>query len=244
MPLLSLPNIIESTEESLKHEKSSTDEEELSQWKTTRNAVIHTVDISQKHSDHAQKIVRGFRNGVYRRDIDFYVGDLPYFFANHKSYQKQFLTHVILDMPSAERQLGLVAEHLQTDGKLLVFNPSITQIVECIEHITQHGIPFHLERVIELAGSFSGGREWDVRIAKIKRPKAELSPKTSTTPANSTSFWSQLSAYLSSFWNIGNKQPLPAPQERNWAVVCRPKAGERIPVGGFVGIWRRKHDDE
>jgi tRNA (adenine57-N1/adenine58-N1)-methyltransferase catalytic subunit len=217
---------------------------ELAKWKATRNSVIHTVDISAKHSEHARNVIQNFRNGVYYNDIDFHVGDLPNFFASYQSDHKQFLTHVVLDMPSADERLKLVSQHLKADGKLLVFNPSITQITDCVRRVSQEVIPLQLERVVELAGSFSGGREWDVRIAKIKNPKKEelITVEGSTSPTKPLSLLSRLFSLFSP--SRSEKLNEARPVERNWAIVCRPKAGDRIPVGGFVGIWRRKLDAE
>lgn len=217
---------------------------ELTQWKATRGAVIHTLDISAKHSEHARNIIKNFRNGIYFGDIDFHIGDLPNFFDSYHSDRKQFLSHVILDMPSAEERLALASRHLKVDGKLLVFNPSVTQITECVRRVSQEAIPLQLERVIELAGSFSGGREWDVRIAKIKSPKKEgLNTTEDSTPSTkSASILSRFSSIFSQIW-LG-KSNIAHTVEKNWAVVCRPKAGDRIPVGGFIGLWRRKLDNE
>ena len=41
-----------------------------------RQAVIHTLDISWRHSKHAEQIVKGFRQGLYSHDIIFHVGDV------------------------------------------------------------------------------------------------------------------------------------------------------------------------
>jgi tRNA (adenine57-N1/adenine58-N1)-methyltransferase len=216
----------------------------LSDWKANRKAIIHTVDISAKHSEHAQKIVQNFRNGIYIGNVDFHVGDLPEFFANYESNCNQFLTHVILDMPSSDEKLGIVAEHLQVDGKLLVFNPSVSQIMDCVERITQERIPLRLERVLELAGSFSGGREWDIRITKIRKSRQSWkASEGSTSEATPKSILSQLWFWVSGLFP-GQKSITPILPERQFAIVCRPKAGERIPVGGFVGVWRRLRDDE
>ena len=48
---------------------------EGSEWKTRRGAVIHTLDISEKHSLHARSVIRGFRRGMYSPSVEFYVGD-------------------------------------------------------------------------------------------------------------------------------------------------------------------------
>jgi hypothetical protein len=45
------------------------------EWKKRRSAVIHSLDISEKHSLHACTVVHGFRRGMYSRSFEFYVGD-------------------------------------------------------------------------------------------------------------------------------------------------------------------------
>lgn len=41
-----------------------------------RQAVVHTLDVSWKHSSHAEQIVKGFRQGLYTNNIVFHVGDV------------------------------------------------------------------------------------------------------------------------------------------------------------------------
>jgi hypothetical protein len=31
------------------------------------------------------------------------------------------------------------------------------------------------------------------------------------------------------------------PDEGKWAMVCRPKVGERVVGGGFLGVFKKKH---
>ena len=45
-------------------------------WRAGRSAIVHTVDISPQYSAHAEKIVRGFRRGIYAGNVDFYVGHI------------------------------------------------------------------------------------------------------------------------------------------------------------------------
>jgi tRNA (adenine57-N1/adenine58-N1)-methyltransferase catalytic subunit len=174
--------------------------------------------------------VNRFRRGIYSDDIDFHVGNLSEFFATQDTYGTQFLTHAILDMPSTDDQLMLVSKHLKPGGVLLVFNPSVTQITDCVKRISQEDIPLSLERVLELAGSFSGGREWDVRLAKIRNSQQE--------PSKNRKKQSLLSRLLS-ILRLSIQPNIDHKPNQDWAVVCRPKAGDRIPVGGFVGIWRK-----
>ena len=35
--------------------------------------------------------------------------------------------------------------------------------------------------------------------------------------------------------------PSQTPDEGKWAMVCRPKVGERVVGGGFLGVFKKKH---
>jgi tRNA (adenine57-N1/adenine58-N1)-methyltransferase len=76
-------------------------------WKSQRGAVIHTLDISATHSAHARKVVGGFRRGMYKRDVEFYVGD-----------------------PSVWMQEQLVSRGLKTDGTETVEATEAVQFTE------------------------------------------------------------------------------------------------------------------
>jgi tRNA (adenine57-N1/adenine58-N1)-methyltransferase len=205
-------------------------------WKSNRRAIVHTLDISSKHSKHAKKIVEGFRGGMYAGNVDFHVGDVSDWIAQQKSKRKtneSFLTHVFLDLPNADSHLMNVAPVLHVNGLLAVFNPSITQIVDCVNAIREQRMPYVLDQVIELgAGTV---RQWDVRAV---RPRASLKKAESRTPSESS-----------------DEQPIDvtegqaarddelakdlAQSEEKWAMVCRPKAGQQVVGGGFLGLWRR-----
>lgn len=146
-------------------------------WRAKRRAVVHTIDNVQKHSQHAQKVVSGFRNGMYYRNIDFHVGDVSEWIAQQKESRKTdqtFLSHVILDLPAANSHLANIIPALHVNGILAVFNPSITQIVDCVKTVREHKMPYLLEQVIELgAGTI---REWDVQV-KQKRESQAAKPQ-------------------------------------------------------------------
>jgi len=208
----------------------------LTEWKTTRSAVIHTIDIAARHSDHARLVVRNFRRGLYYGNVDFHVGDLPGFFNQHAEKNHgngNFLSHVLLDMPSAEERIPVVAPHMQPDGKLLIFNPSVTQIAECVRIIEEQNLPFEMERVVELPLGVAGGREWDVRVAKIRKP----APKLEEPRPNQG-----LLSWLQSLFSSPSQGIIRSVQQM--AFICRPKIGQYVAVGGFVGVWRRKQDKE
>jgi tRNA (adenine57-N1/adenine58-N1)-methyltransferase len=203
----------------------------LESWKPNRRAIIQTLDISRKHSDFAKKIVEGFRHGIYAGNVDFHVGDVSEWIASQRALRKTeepFLTHVFLDLPNANSHLANVAPALHTNGSLAVFNPSITQIAECVETIREQKMPYLLDQVIELgAGTI---REWDVRAVRPRATQRNVEPlsEDETTKPQIQ----QLARDTESAEGL-------AKQGEKWAMVCRPKAGQQVVGGGFLGLWRR-----
>jgi tRNA (adenine57-N1/adenine58-N1)-methyltransferase len=198
-------------------------------WRENRRAILHTLDISSKHSKHAKKIVEGFRDGIYAGNVDFHVGDVSDWIANQKAARKAeepFLSHVFLDLPNANHHLTNVAPALRVNGLLGVFNPSITQIAECVEAIREQKMPYLLEQVVELGASTI--REWDVRAVK---------PRASTRTQLQSG-----EAVDATEGQVARDDELAkdlAQTEEKWAMICRPKAGQQVVGGGFLGLWRR-----
>ena len=211
----------------------------LESWKQGRRAIVHTLDISSKHSKHAKKIVEGFKGGMYAGNVDFYVGDVSPWIEQQKASRKTdepFLSHVFLDMPSADLQLANVAPVLHVNGILAVFNPSITQIVDCVETIRKHKMPYLLDQVIELgAGTI---REWDVRAVK---PRATTKDAEEQAPTASESATAEVAVDAVKGEEARDEELAEdlARHEGKWATVCRPKAGQQVVGGGFLGLWRR-----
>jgi tRNA (adenine57-N1/adenine58-N1)-methyltransferase len=198
-------------------------------WKGNRRAILHTLDISSKHSKHAKKIVEGFRDGIYAGNVDYHVGDVSDWIANQKAARKTeepFLSHVFLDLPNANHHLTNVAPALHVNGLLGVFNPSITQIAECVEAIREQKMPYLLEQVVELGASTI--REWDVRAV---RPRASTKAPPSTGEAIDT-----IEGQAARDDELAKDL---AQTEEKWAMICRPKAGQQVVGGGFLGLWRR-----
>ncbi|OXV05571.1 hypothetical protein Egran_06661 [Elaphomyces granulatus] len=227
-------------------------------WRATRGAVIHTVDVSAKFSAHAEKIVRGFRRGIYAGNVDFHVGHVEDWIAEQMrrrqttggllSLQKPkkaepFLSYAILDMPSAHLRIPHVTPILRRDGLLAVFMPSVTQIGDCVQLIRQQRLPFILERAVELGMGLSSGRLWDVRFA-LKKSRADPSSWVEKTATESSNYQEDHADDLCQ--HIGADDTLltseDLPKEDNSVLVCRPKVGQRIVGGGFIGIWRRIED--
>ncbi|KAI4841389.1 adenine-N(1)--methyltransferase-like protein [Aureobasidium sp. EXF-8845] len=215
----------------------------LATWKVSRKAVIHTIDISPKYSKHAAKIVAGYRHGRYADNVDFHVGDASEWIKSEhvrRASEDPFLTHAFLDLPATHDHLSAVASALQNDGTLIVFNPSITQILDCIAKIKRENIPLFLDQTLELGNNGgSGGKPWDLRAVK---PRA--SSKVQSTEASSDT--AQSSGSEASEESI-TRDPAQAlkeakPEDPDWTFVCRPKVGERVIGGGFLGVFRKMND--
>jgi len=201
-------------------------------WKDNRRAIVHTLDISSKHSKHAKKIVEGFRNGMYASNVDFHVGDVSDWIAEQKAArqtEEPFLTHVLLDLPNAEQHLTNVAPALHANGILTVFNPSITQIADCVEAIREQKMPYLLDQVVELGAGMI--REWDVRAVRprVTLRKAELHDNPEVSEGHATEAVECQAARDNEL----------AQTKEQWAMICRPKPGQQVVGGGFLGIWRR-----
>jgi tRNA (adenine57-N1/adenine58-N1)-methyltransferase len=205
-------------------------------WKDNRRAIVHTLDVSSKHSKHAKKIVQGFRGGMYSGNVDFHVGDVSEWIAAQKAKRKTeepFLTHVFLDLPNADSHLTNVAPVLHVNGLLAVFNPSITQIADCVEAIREQKMPYLLDQVIELgAGTI---REWDVRAV---RPRATLR-KAVVQDSPDSSSGEAIDPIEGQEARDDELAKDLAQTEEKWAMICRPKAGQQVVGGGFLGLWRR-----
>ena len=215
-----------------------------------RQAVIHTVDVSRTHSKHAEKTVKGFRQGIYANDIVFHVGDVSQW-IDEQVYnrglgpdQKAFLSHIVLDMPSSVQHVEKAASVLRTHGSFLAFNPSITQIISLVKTVKQLNLPLVLDSVLEL-GSQSGGREWDVRavIPRAQRVMAQDSGMEDDASRNAEKTSDDVSvADLAEQHPSDEDNPPIHDQVQEIEMVCRPRVGHRVAGGGFLGVWRKmKH---
>ena len=63
-------------------------------------------------------------------------------------------------MPSSSLHVEKAASVLGTNGNLLAFNPSITQIISIVKRVKQLDLPLVLSSVLELGPNISGGKEW------------------------------------------------------------------------------------
>ena len=150
-----------------------------------RQAVIHTLDVSSKHSKHAEQIVKGFRQGLYADNVAFHVGDVSQWIDEQVCRrglgpdEKAFLSHIVLDMPSSSHHVEKAASVLHTDGNLLAFNPSVTQIISIVKIVKQLHLPLVLKSVLELGLNVSGGKDW-VSTLTFSTPEICLATHSST----------------------------------------------------------------
>ena len=232
--------------------------EAIANWKRTRRALIHTLDVSEKYSLHARNVVQGFRHGLYYHNVDFHVADVSAWVRSELASRSKtpFLSHAILDLPNAQSKLADVTKALRVDGTLVVFNPSITQIMQCASRIREEGTPLEMERVVELpTNGEAGGREWDVRPvrprASIKAAETSNDLVTSAEGAEEEvdgDLTQSNGAIVDSSdvadENAGKEESITASkrEDEGWQMVCRPKVGDRIVGGGFVGVWKKQRD--
>lgn len=223
-----------------------------------RQAVIHSLDISPSHLHHAKKLVEGFRHGQYADDVEFYVGEVSAWIDqqliqrglhSHGIKDKAFLSHVILDLPGSQSHLEKAASVLHVNGTLIVFNPSITQIIACVKEIKLNMLPLELDRVLEVDQGMVGGREWDVRAMKpraLARAEAEkkvnLEEEFAPTGASNQAM-TEDGEDLGIGANQNDTIKELAKEEIEWYMVCRPKFTERWSGGGFVGVWKKMRRD-
>ncbi|KAF4918623.1 tRNA (adenine(58)-N(1))-methyltransferase TrmI [Colletotrichum viniferum] len=182
----------------------------------SRHAILHTLDINPTSSRMAHKLVRYFRRGLYLSDVDFHVSTIRSYLSSRLAEKggEPFLAHVILDLPASQEHADVAVQALQPGGKMVVFYPSITQILEFEMWAKDTGQPLVLDRVVELHTSTSnsdsgfkdalGGRNWEVKAVGIR--KFERAGET-------------------------------GPASRGY--VCRPKVGTLVVGGGFLAVFSR-----
>ncbi|PQE03064.1 calcineurin-like phosphoesterase protein [Rutstroemia sp. NJR-2017a BVV2] len=238
-------------------------EKVYNQWRANRRAVIHTLDSSRQHSEHARMTVKNFRNGIYYPHVDFHVGNINEYLSRRLSEVGDvFLDHGILDLPDTQDEMEIVGNCMKPSGILITFCPSVTQIIRCLRTVKDKNLRFALESVVELGSGLSGGREWDIRLIKpraLLKAAAEArrlsvveegavtdtdSGIEAETPESGhrTEATNEVSE-ISETDNTDSGSPTLNPENTvdssGWEMVCKPMVGTRITVGGFVGVWRK-----
>lgn len=212
-------------------------------WRAQRNAIVHTVEISPLYSQHAENIVRGFRRGIYVGNVDFYVSSVEKWIKEQVTRRSTnerspgpFLSHVVLDMPSAHLRIPHVAPIMRDDAVLAVFMPSITQLGDCVDLILKQKLPLFQEKVVELGPGISSGRLWELRMATKRSSNDTLSQEAIAEEMSDESSESVADTEVEAFTSLLKREKINGDE----VLVCRPQVGARIAGGGFVGIWRKK----
>jgi hypothetical protein len=220
------------------------------EWRNSRRAVVHSVEISPTYSRHAEKtVVAGFRRGLYLPHIDFHVADIRDWIDEQlgKRRNEPFLGYAVLDVPDCHRYLDKVASALKEDALIIIFAPSISQIGDCVRKIRVNALPLRLEKALELGEGISTGRLWDIRLAvKRSRDLVERSVDASEDRGGmmrDPEKDGRLSAETLHERDQGDHDLQPSLSkevtENETVMVCRPKVGVRLVGGGFIGLWRR-----
>lgn len=244
--------------------------QEWDTWKANRGAVIHTVENVQANRHHAERIVREFRQGLYWPHIDWYHDDVASWVSKAmvERNDEAFLSYVCLDMPNAHEKLRDVHPAMKEGAKVVIFVPSVTQIVDCVRMIQQETLPFSLDQVVELGHGLSSGRKWDVRTVKPRKAKPGPPPtQPSATPgeqpqdeieAEAVPASEDLSETTDEDINVeagedvtststststSSSLPLETfsqlPPFQESVVICRPQIGERTLGGVFIAVFRK-----
>ncbi len=227
------PDILEATRKAYK------------EWRTSRGAVIHTLDCSAQHSSHAKTVVQNFRRGMYYPHIDFHVGSVDDYLSSRLAETGgwPFLDHAILDLPGTQLYLDIVAKSLKASGTLITFCPSVTQINAGVMYARQAALPMFLEKTVEVGGSVGvGGREWDIRPVKPRALlKAQVLDRNRTDDVEAAEGLMERASGDVGSHQAGSSSIKNASSsgDNGWEMVCRPKVGLKITGGGFVGVWRK-----
>lgn len=221
-----------------------------------RHAIIHTLDISLRKLKQAQKLIRDFRRGQYANDVEFHASEVSAWIDqqmilrgknNPQITDRTFLSHIILDLPDTHHHLEKAALVLHVDGRLLMFCPSITQIITCVKEIKNKQLPLQLDQILEVGDGIAGGREWDVRPVQTRAHLREHQNMESVNPVEPDALTTdRIQGILAvhdkdSVTKARDEEAVAAivKEEIGWTMVCRPKVMAIGTGGGFVGLWRK-----
>lgn len=140
-----------------------------------RGAVLHSLDCNRNHQRAAMNNVRLYKRGRFEKDVEFDHCELPqHWLELPQNATKQFQA-AFLDLPDPHLYLAAIAAKMNLDSTLVVFVPSVTQLVRCKHELISGGIDLSLVRTVELPPGYGGGvREWDLATTRV-RATGELS---------------------------------------------------------------------
>ena len=215
-------------------------EEDQVDWKAyskDRRAIVHSVEISETYSRHAEKLISQFRRSIYAPHVDFHVADVGSWISTQltqRGHGAPFLSHVFLDMPAVNVQLDNVATAMKDDAMVIVFAPSVTQIADCVRTIEKNKTPLQLVKVLELGEGISNGRTWDVRLVKKRANKVAKTHGAEPLSQEEVEIKAEDSREAE---DLDTKQD--TSQEDDLVMICRPKVGRMTIGGGFIALWRK-----
>jgi tRNA methyltransferase complex GCD14 subunit len=215
----------------------SAPEQDWTVWRKTRRAILHSVEINEKTSTHAQKLIKGFRQGLYYPHIDFHASDVASWVSSQS--RTGFLSYVLLDMPGVHRVVEDVVPAMKDDAMLMVFVPSITQIGDCVRAITEKKLPLDMVQVVEMGEGLSNGRYWDVRL--VQKRAQERRSKVIKVDANKVD--PEKAETLAEEFvqdRVVDDDGTEAGIDEAPVMVCRPRVGRLTKGACYVGLWRRR----
>ena len=249
-------------EEALAPSSPTIADDTLTNWgesRRDRHAIIHSLDISSRNLRQAKKLIRGFQRGQYANDVQFHASDVSAWIdqqivlrgkINSQITDKAFLSHIILDLPSTHQHLEKAASVLHINGRLLVFCPSITQIISCIKEIKNKQLPLEPDQFLEVGDGIAGGREWDIRAVQ---PRAHLREEQGRKRVDAVESDTSMNDRRQGVLTVDEKDSVneakdekavtaAVEKEEGWKMVCRPKIRAVGTGGGFVGLWRKTRE--
>jgi tRNA A58 N-methylase Trm61 len=151
-----------------------------------QGAILHSIDNNETHSNRGFKNLKNFKRGIYNNDVKFHLAESPTdWLLNHSSPFKalekfeedaseldreEFLSGAFLDMADLVPNLKQISINLKQDSPLIIFSPSVTQIVDVLKEVKSNkDIKMTHIRTVQLVPGIGGGlQDWDVRFVKIK----------------------------------------------------------------------------
>ncbi|ODV97286.1 hypothetical protein PACTADRAFT_32759 [Pachysolen tannophilus NRRL Y-2460] len=153
-----------------------------------RGAILHSIDNNLKHLQTGMKNLQKFENGIYFQNVEFHNSESPTEWllndlkslkfkkmvdpniADEHESSKCFLNAIFLDMPNPHEHFTILSQHLRINAPLIIFCPSVTQILECIKTLNNdRSIKLSFNKCIEILPGVGGGlREWDTRFVQIR----------------------------------------------------------------------------
>ncbi|CCH45837.1 hypothetical protein BN7_5423 [Wickerhamomyces ciferrii] len=150
-----------------------------------RGGILHTIDHNKLHSERGQLTIRNFRRGIYEDNVEYHVANSPSEWLQNeaeswRSLEKinsnedqydGFLSGAFLDMPNFHLEVEQIAKDLKQDAPLIVFCPSVTQILDLLNVIrqSQGDIKLTHTQTIQLTPGMGGGlQDWEVRYTNIR----------------------------------------------------------------------------